>query len=93
MLHVMNTMDSRTQMDRGRVEHKSSAVDDGLMRMTPVYRESRLESLFGYQVAKMHEDIQAQTSITEAFDVPIPFKRVEIIIYRMLGSCVVPCSV
>lgn len=87
-------MDSRTQMDRNRVEHKSADVHDGPTRMTPVYKESHhvSESLFGYQVAKMHEDIQAQTSITEAFDVPIPFKRVEIIIYRMLGSYVVPCS-
>lgn len=91
MLHVMNTMDSRTQLDRSRVEHKSSAVYDGLTRMTPVYKESHLDSLFGYQVAKMHENIQAQTSITEAFDVPIPFKKVDIIVYRMLGSCVVPC--
>jgi hypothetical protein len=47
-------MDSRRQMDRNRVEHKSAAVHDGLTRMTLVYKESHhvSESLFGYQGGK-----------------------------------------
>jgi hypothetical protein len=42
-------MDSRTQMDRNRVEHKCADVHDGPTRMTPVYEESHhvSESLFG----------------------------------------------